>query len=101
MNNIKTGICNKEHPIKNNFLSIRLVAPRYYGDDAAAMMVALAEMLAAGTRFLVAGREDDGTFKALKDVPVPQGFEGLFIDIPEDQFRENISSTQLRALEHD
>ena len=81
--------------------AIRLVAPQYYGGDSSAMMVALAEMLAAGTRFLVAGREDGGTFKTLKDVPAPQGFEGLFIDVPEDQFREDISSTQLRALEND
>jgi hypothetical protein len=61
------------------------------------MMIALAEMLAAGTRFLVAGREDQGIFKTLKDVPVPEGFQGLFGDITEDQFREDISSTQLRA----
>ncbi len=81
--------------------AIRLVAPQYYGDDSSAMMVALAEMLAAGTRFLVAGREDDGTFKTLKDVPSPRGFEGLFLEVPEDLFREDISSTQLRALEHD
>ncbi len=81
--------------------AIRLVAPRYYGGDSDAMMVALAEMLAAGTRFLVAGREDNGTFKTLEDVPVPQGFEGLFVDVPEDQFREDISSTQLRALQKD
>ena len=81
--------------------AIRLVAPRYYGGDPDAMMVALAEMLAAGTKFLVAGREDDWAFKTLADVPVPQGFDGLFVDVPEDQFREDISSTQLRALEQD
>lgn len=80
---------------------IRLVAPRYYGDDNNAMMIALAEMLAAGTRFLVAGREDQGVFKTLDDVPVPQGFHGLFQDIPEDWFREDISSTQLRAIQKD
>ena len=80
---------------------IRLVAPRYYGDDNNAMMIALAEMLAAGTRFLVAGREDQGVFKTLDDVPVPQGFHGLFQDIPEDRFREDISSTQLRAVQKD
>jgi hypothetical protein len=80
---------------------IRLVAPRYYGDDNNAMMIALAEMLAAGTRFLVAGREDQGVFKTLDDVPVPQGFRGLFQDIPEDRFREDISSTQLRAVQKD
>ena len=65
------------------------------------MMVALAEMLVAGTRFLVAGREDQGTFKTLADVPVPEGFECLFLDIPEGQFREDISSTQLRAMRED
>jgi hypothetical protein len=80
---------------------IRLVAPRYYGDDPDAMMVALAAMLAAGTKFLVAGREDDGTFKTLADVEVPQGFEGLFKDVPEHLFREDISSTQLRAVKRD
>ena len=78
--------------------AIRLVAPRYYGGSDA-MMMALAEMLAAGTRFLVAGREDQGIFKTLNDVPVPQGFEALFDDLAEDQFREDISSTQLRALD--
>ncbi|MCH9016687.1 MAG: hypothetical protein IIB89_02845 [Chloroflexi bacterium] len=78
--------------------AIRLVAPRYYGGSGA-MMMALAEMLAAGTRFLVAGREDQGIFKTLNDVPVPQGFEALFDDLAEDQFREDISSTQLRALD--
>ena len=81
--------------------AIRLVAPRYYVGGTADMMVALAEMLVAGTRFLVAGREDQGTFKTLADVPVPEGFECLFLDIPEGQFREDISSTQLRAMRED
>ena len=77
--------------------AVRLVAARYYSDDRDAMLSALAEMWAGGTRFLVAGREDQGTFKTLRDVQVPQGFEPLFSDLPEDQFREDISSTQLRA----
>ena len=81
--------------------AVRLVAPRYYGDDPDAMMVALAEMLAAGTKFLVAGRDDGGAFKTLEDVPVPQGFYGLFKDVSEEKFREDISSTQLRAMERD
>ena len=61
------------------------------------MMIALADMLAAGTRFLVAGREYDGVFKTLADVPIPEGFEGLFRVVSEDEFREDISSTQLRT----
>ena len=81
--------------------AIRLVAPRYYGGDTSEMMVALAEMLASGNRFLVAGREDQSVFKTLADVSVPGGFEGLFGDITEDQFRENISSTQIRYMQND
>ena len=77
--------------------AVRLVAPRYYSDDREAMLGALAGMWAGGTRFLVAGREDQGTFKTLREVPVPQGFEPLFRGLPENQFREDVSSTQLRA----
>lgn len=83
--------------------AVRIVAPRYYGDGSednqVAMLAALAEMWAGGTRFLVAGREDQGTFKTLSDVLIPPGFESLFSDLPEGQFREDVSSTQLRAAE--
>ncbi|PKB70843.1 MAG: hypothetical protein BZY87_09690 [SAR202 cluster bacterium Io17-Chloro-G6] len=81
--------------------AVRLVAPRYYGNDRDAMLGALAEMWASGTRFIVAGREDQGTFKTLQDVQVPQGFEPLFSDLPENLFREDVSSTQLRASQGD
>jgi hypothetical protein len=77
--------------------AVRLVAPRYYGDSSANMLTALAEIWAAGCKFLVAGREDAGVFKTLADVPVPQGFAPLFQEIGESQFREDISSTALRA----
>ncbi len=77
--------------------AIRLVAPRYYGDDPVAMLAALAEMWTGGTNFLVAGREDNGLFKTLADVAVPEGFAPMFKDLSEAQFREDISSTELRA----
>ena len=44
-------------------------------------------------------RSDVKTCEALKDVPVPQGFSPLFIDLAENQFREDVSSTQIRARE--
>ncbi|PKB64857.1 MAG: hypothetical protein BZY80_01745 [SAR202 cluster bacterium Io17-Chloro-G2] len=81
--------------------AVRLVAPRYYGGSSSNMLTALAEIWAAGCRFLVAGREDDGVFKTLADVPVPEGFKPLFQEIPEPQFREDISSTALRAWSQD
>ena len=75
--------------------AIRLVAPRYYGGEAE-MMRALAEMMASGTRLLVAGRNDGGEFRTLADVDVPGGFAPMFSEIPEGEFRRDISSTELR-----
>ena len=77
--------------------AVRLVAPRYYGGQESAMLASLAEMWAAGCRFLVAGRQDGGAFRTLADVPVPQGFQPLFQEIPESLFRADVSSTALRA----
>jgi len=77
--------------------AVRLVAPRYYGGETSAMLTALAEMWASGCRFLVAGREDKGTFQTLDNVEIPEGFRPLFQEIPESLFRNDISSTTLRA----
>ena len=77
--------------------AVRLVAPRYYGGEESAMLTALAEIWAAGCSFLVAGREEAGSFRTLADVPIPQGFHQLFREIPESLFRADVSSTGLRA----
>ena len=78
--------------------AIRLVAPRYYGGEPE-MMLALAEMMAGGTKFIVAGRSDGGAFRTLSDVDVPAGFSPMFSGIDEAGFRRDISSTELRQLE--
>lgn len=77
--------------------AVRLVADRYYGNSYEEMARALAEIWAAGCRFLVAGREADGRYQTVADVPVPEGFGSLFQGIPESRFRVDISSTALRA----
>ena len=77
--------------------AVRLVAPRYYGGDESAMITALAEIWSSGCQFLVAGREAEGKYRTLSDVPVPQGFGPLFQSIPESAFRVDISSTVLRG----
>ena len=93
--------------------AVRLVASRYYRRDAAgseatgnrivnpetAMLAALAEMWTAGARFLVAGRREGDEFHTLDDVPVPTGFESIFSSIPEVEFRDDISSSELRERE--
>lgn len=75
---------------------VRLIDPKYYGDSETAMLTALAEIWALGCRFLVAGRQMDGAFRTLDDIPIPQGFHPLFQAIPESRFRADISSTELR-----
>ena len=77
--------------------AIRLVDPRYYGDDEVAMLSALSHIRASGCRFLVAGRTQGGVFRTLADVAVPPGFDDLFEAIPESRFRADVSSTELRS----
>ena len=74
----------------------RLVDPRYYEGSRARMMSALLEMSELGCSFLVAGRSDVDEFKTLNDVAVPPDLVGLFAEIPESAFREDISSTRIR-----
>jgi hypothetical protein len=76
----------------------RLIAPKYYGDDAARMHDALDEIANAGNRFLVAVRIDAaGRVRALRDIPLPPRHAALFNEIPEQRFRFDTSSTEIRA----
>jgi hypothetical protein len=77
--------------------AVRLVNPRYYGESEPAMLTALAEIWASGSRFLVAGRQYNGGFYTLEDIAVPQGFYPLFQGLPESSFRVDVSSTALRS----
>ena len=75
----------------------RLIQPRYYGDSEAAMLTALAEVWGRGSRFAVGGRTDDGgAFRSLSDVDIPDGFRPMFTEIPEAEFRRDLSSTAIR-----
>ena len=76
----------------------RLVAPKYYGDDELRMHVALEEIAKSGSSFLVAVRIDPaGRVRALSDVPVPRRYADLFSEIPEQRFRLDTSSSEIRA----
>ncbi len=74
----------------------RVVEPMYYG-GVEAMRAALHELRSLGTRFIVAGRLDDGRFLQLRDLALPPEAEGLFESIPADELRVDVSSTELRA----
>jgi len=76
----------------------RVIQPRYYGDSETAMLAALDELRARGSRFLVAGRVgDDGGFRELGDLAIPAGYADLFTAIPARLFRHDMSSTEIRA----
>ncbi|XP_027097660.1 uncharacterized protein [Coffea arabica] len=76
--------------------AVRLIDPKYYGNDYAKMLEILIGCKNTGCVFLVAGRNVDGVFKVLEDFDVPEELKGLFISIPADTFRMDISSTEIR-----
>jgi hypothetical protein len=74
----------------------RIIDPRYYGGPES-MMQALARIRDVGCRFLVGGRADAaGRFLGLEHLTLGEGFAGLFEAIPSDEFRVDLSSTELR-----
>lgn len=74
----------------------RILDPRFYGDSESSMHQALESIGSLGCRFLVAGRHVNGRFQQLCDLSLPARLCDLFSEIPAEQFREDISSTQLR-----
>lgn len=78
--------------------AVRIIHPRYYDNSPSQMMTALHEIQQLGCHFLVAGRADlQGTFHHLNTRQIPTDLHNLFINIPAEQFRRDISSTELRA----
>jgi hypothetical protein len=80
--------------------AVRVVMPKYYGDSEAQMSADFAALTAAGCAFTVAGRlTKDGAFRGLKDIQIPDILRHVGVDfkgISEEQFRMDISSTQIR-----
>ncbi|MBN1992719.1 MAG: hypothetical protein JW953_08425 [Anaerolineae bacterium] len=76
----------------------RLWQPRFYHDNPMEMYAAFKAVQEAQCRFLVAGRaqEDGHHFLTLNDIEIPAGYQDLFEQIPESNFRVDISSTTIR-----
>lgn len=74
----------------------RIGQARYYGDDPAARDAALAELAAAGRRFLVFGRASGAGFQTLADLDLPPALAALCDGVDEGEFRNDVSSTALR-----
>nr|XP_043606784.1 uncharacterized protein LOC122578805 [Erigeron canadensis] len=74
----------------------RLINPKYYGGSYENMIETLQGCKRTGCTFLVGGRNMDGVFKVLEDFDIPDELKDMFISIPVDKFRMDISSTELR-----
>lgn len=85
---------------------VRLVNAKYYNNSHDEMLVALTSIAKLGCKFLVGGRVEQGTntseqkFITLDDVigdcHLPQSLLDIFTGIPEEHFRCDISSTEIR-----
>lgn len=77
--------------------AVRILQPRFYGDNRQSLLDALSKIQAHGNSFLVAGRlGDDGLFHDTNDLDIPAQFTSLFHPLPAELFRLDISSSQLR-----
>lgn len=89
--------------------AVRILNPKYYGGAEAGRDAALQDLQRLGVRFVVAGRlsqpgEGAGVFETMASravTTVPERFRPMFIGLSEQQFRVDLSSSQLRRLAAD
>tara|TARA_Y100000590_G_scaffold339402_1_gene386915 strand:+ start:1055 stop:2242 length:1188 start_codon:yes stop_codon:yes gene_type:complete len=77
--------------------AIRLIDSVYY-TDTMDMRLALKEINEQGCGFLVAGRSLKDGFLGIGDISIPSEFSDMFTGIAESEFRNDISSTDIRNL---
>ena len=75
---------------------IRLLEKRFYQDSHKKMLASFDILHQTNCRFIVAGRLVKGKFLSLKDIDVPYSLKKLFVELPENDFRLDISSTEIR-----
>jgi hypothetical protein len=82
--------------------AVRLVDKKYYDMDEHKMILALKQIADHGCWFVVAGRFDEKDTKRFISAEevcsqhIPPALEGMFVALREDDFRNDLSSTQLR-----
>lgn len=75
---------------------VRIADPRYYGGDIARRDAAIAAIAGHACRFLVFGRQIGDRFETLSELDLPPALRALCDEVPAAEFREDISSTQIR-----
>jgi hypothetical protein len=79
----------------------RIAEPRYYGDDETVCRAALGRIAARGCHFLVFGRSLGTGFVSLHQIELPEPLRSICREVPAEQFREDISSTEFRRAARD
>lgn len=74
----------------------RVGDPRYYTGAEGSFDAAIGQIAERGCRFLVFGRETDGKFLTLAELTLPPALRALCDEVTADEFREDVSSTELR-----
>jgi len=75
----------------------RIGDARYYDKCDGSRDGAIDEIARQGCRFLVFGRQIDNRFCTLSDLELPSSLSQLCTEIPEERFRVDVSSTDLRG----
>jgi nicotinic acid mononucleotide adenylyltransferase len=73
----------------------RIASPRFYA-GAAACEEAIESIAARGCRFLVFGRNLGTGFVSLGNLDLPSSLQAICQEVPADEFREDVSSTNMR-----
>ena len=74
--------------------AVRVLDPKYY---ASGIEKGLSPVREAGCQFLVAARWDGVALRTLDEIAVPRAVASLFASIPPHEFREDVSSSAIRA----
>jgi len=74
----------------------RIADARYYGDNSAACRASIERIAERGCRFLVFNRNMGTGLVRLSDLDLPEPLLRICQEIPADQFREDVSSTEIR-----
>jgi len=75
----------------------RVDDPKYYTGESGSFATAIDHIADHGCRFLVFGREIEGRFRTLSDLKLPPALHKLCDEVAAEEFREDVSSTALRA----
>jgi len=75
----------------------RIAEPRFYANDATRMQLAISNLAKHGARFLVFGRSQEQNFVELSDLALPAELAALCQAVPSEQFRNDTSSSSIRA----